>query len=678
MSINGAPPSPSDDTSPSKAKCSIGSLAAALFKAKLNISKQKSKPKSEPEPEPKQFEMKSNCSAASTSNTGQTATSNHDRGGAPSLYKLIHQDLIFMEEFTARLNEQINLAHDKLEELKTIGSSSGTELDGLRKLKADVARLKSQIPSRFKIPDFDSSRHRNSWPDINRTTGNEMLHLYWRPEFDNSGEPEDVQRALDRLPYTVRRCLFCFLIFSPMTIIKRRFLTYWWIANGLVSWHAKQNNIEGKSSEDIGNEIFDVLIAQCFIKPVFQKRSLVPDSCQMSDSVHAALTIAANVYLRTFYVLGQNNQSRRLDRYLHVINIGEAIIGDGLDPFEKMRNTTIVYLGRWQSSATHHIEVADTKILHRLKNMIRLEFLSLRGISLITELPSLISEFTRLKILDLKACHNLEVIPDGIGLLQQLTHLDMSECYFLEYMPKSLANLSQLEVLKGFLIQDSKYDRQSCTLDDLSGMQKLRKLNIYTSVEEFPTERHLSAFRKFEALQKLTISWGGCSSQSAHEQTKDDVIQSLATDNEHLVLSKNAKSKAETTSNSDDSMESVGSNQLSDNQLSESPAALPSTLKKLDLQCFRGTSPPNWLSPANLYQLNKLYIRGGQLCNLGQFNQWTVQILYLKYLSELEMNWEELRTLFPKLVYLVHEECPKLTNFPESAQVYLEPKREQI
>ncbi|XP_058198533.1 disease resistance RPP13-like protein 4 [Rhododendron vialii] len=540
MSINEAPPSQSDDstpsinsTSPSKAKCSIGSLAA-LFKAKLNISKHKSKP------EPKRFEL-SNRNAASSSAT--TAANNHDHGGAPALYKLIHQDLSSMEEFIARLNEQINHAHYKLKELKTIGStSSRTELDELRKLKMVVARLKSQIPSRLKIPSYDSNRR--TWPDINKT-GDEMIHLYWRPEFGSSSEPEDLQRALDGLPYMVKRYLFCFLIFPPMTIIKRTFLRYWWIANRLVGWHAKRNNIAGKSGEDIGNEIFDMLIAECFIKPVFQKRGLVPDSCQMSHSVHSALTIAANVYLRTFYVLGRNNQTIRLDRYLRVINIGEAIIDGGPQLFEKMRNITIVYLGRRQSLATHHIEVADTKILHGLKNPSQLEFLSLRGISLITELPSFISELTHLKILDLQACHNLELIPDGIGLLQQLTQLDMSECYFLEYMPKSLAHLSQLEVLKGFLIQDSKYDKQSCTLGDLSGLQKLRKLNIYTSVEDFPTERDLNDFQKFEALQKLTISWGGCSSQSAHMQTQDDVMQSLAVDNEDLGIKKQAKSEAE-------------------------------------------------------------------------------------------------------------------------------------
>lgn len=128
-------------------------------------------------------------------------------------------------------------------------------------------------------------------------------------------------------------------------------------------------------------------------------------------------------------------------------HVSEAIIDGGPGIFEKMKDIQSLYLGRWRSSTTHHIEVADAKFLHGLKKLNRLKFLSLRGISLITELPSFISNLNDLKILDLKAPHNLEVIPDQISLFKSLTHLDMSECYFVEYMPKGLAQLSNLEVL---------------------------------------------------------------------------------------------------------------------------------------------------------------------------------------------------------------------------------------
>ncbi|KAL7164154.1 hypothetical protein ACSBR2_040129 [Camellia fascicularis] len=190
-----------------------------------------------------------------------------------------------------------------------------------------------------------------------------------------------------------------------------------------------------------------------------------------------------------------------------IVNVDAAII-DGRHEiiFKRETNLNVLYLGRWQNLVTHHIEVSDIKILNVLKNMKQLRFLSLRGISLITELPRFISQLTHLEILDLKACHNLEVVPDWIGLLENLTHLDMSECYLLDHMRKGLGALSNLQVLKGFIIGDSK-DKKSCTINDLTKLPMLRKLSISTSMKEFPTDLQLHHLQRLKSLQKLKISW---------------------------------------------------------------------------------------------------------------------------------------------------------------------------
>ncbi|XP_028113461.1 disease resistance RPP13-like protein 4 [Camellia sinensis] len=154
------------------------------------------------------------------------------------------------------------------------------------------------------------------------------------------------------------------------------------------------------------------------------------------------------------------------------LKFGEAIVDMRFERFFNHDYFRVVYLGRWQNSITHHIEVTYLKILNGLKNMKQLRFLSLRGISLITELPQFISQLTNLVILDLKACHNLEVVPDWIGLLKSLTHLDISECYLLDHMPKGLGELSELQVLKGFISGDSQ-DKKSCTINDLTKLPKL-------------------------------------------------------------------------------------------------------------------------------------------------------------------------------------------------------------
>ena len=140
--------------------------------------------------------------------------------------------------------------------------------------------------------------------------------------------------------------------------------------------------------------------------------------------------------------------------------------------------------------------------------MKQLRVLSLRGISLITELPQFISQLTGLKTLDLKSCHNLEVVPDWIGLLENLTYFDISGCYLLDHMPKGLGALSNLEVLKGFIIRDSK-DEKSCTINNLTKLSNLRKLSISVSMKEFPTDLQLHHLQRLCHLEKLKISWSG-------------------------------------------------------------------------------------------------------------------------------------------------------------------------
>ncbi|KAL7213228.1 hypothetical protein ACSBR2_015853 [Camellia fascicularis] len=299
-----------------------------------------------------------------------------------------------------------------------------------------------------------------------------------------------------------------------------------------------------------------------------------------------------------------------------------------------MNHFKILYLGRWQRSVTHHIEVANTKILHGLKNMNQLRFLSLHGISLIAELPQFISRLTSLKILDLKACYNLDVVPDGIGFLKNLTHLDMSECYLLEHMPTGIGSLSQLQVLKGFIIGHST-DRKSCTIDDLTKLTKLRKLSICISTTGFSTSKQLD-LEKLETLQKLKISWPGYNLQGE----TDDTPQSKP----HVRLTR-----------------SLAFNKRSSSEL---VMELPFSLQKLELDCIAQTLALSWPVLANLKNLKKLYIRGGLVCYAGPIVAITVEILRLKYLSEFEMYWRDFRILFPNLIYLEKVECPRLTNFP--------------
>ncbi|KAM3732078.1 hypothetical protein ACB098_11G033600 [Castanea mollissima] len=105
---------------------------------------------------------------------------------------------------------------------------------------------------------------------------------------------------------------------------------------------------------------------------------------------------------------------------------------------------------------------------------------------------------------------------------------------------------------------------------------------------------------------------------------------------------------------------------------------LPTKLEKLELQCFPHTGTPSWLIPGKLRSLKKLYIRGGKLNNLRQIqdgnDKWTVEILRLKYLDEFNMDWNELQTSFPKLIFLETVGCDNLSSCPcDEFGVWLKP-----
>ncbi|KAI7993689.1 Disease resistance RPP13-like protein 4 [Camellia lanceoleosa] len=590
-----------------------------------------------------------------------TSTNNNDdyQVADPDLTNMIGRDLNFMKQtmteiqkFVDHMNVQINQACEKFEELKT--REGGSDTNELDQLKMSVKKLKSQIPSKLKIRyDDDSKPHRKPWFDgsINSSSSNYQvdgnkagyLHsLYNQPKFDHTTARGDIGESFWSLPPKLQDFLQFFRIFPEMASIKKRFMIYLWIGGGFLSptksmdQNTEEEIVLGKTPEDFVNEILDELTAKGFIEPIYKNCGLVVDSYRVPPYIRSALTYTSNRFNPNVEIF--HGYIRFRNRCM--VNVDTAII-DGRYEFIFKSGTDfkVVYLGRWQNLVYHHIEIPDIKILNFLKNMKQLGFLSLRGISLITELPRFISRLTNLKILDLKACHNLEVVPDWIGLLKNLTHLDISECYLLDHMPKGLGALSNLQVLKGFIIEDSN-DKKSCTINDLTKLSKLRKLSIFTSMKEFPTYLQLHHLQGLKSLQKLKISWSGCilqgktddSPKQAQLFSKQTTLTRLFIEQRDLKLPLSLE--------------------------------LPSSLQKLELEGFPEIDTPGWLWSSNLKNLKKLYIRGGLLCNLDKIVATTVEMLQLKYLNNLEMPWKDIMMLFPNLIYLEKVECPGLNSFP--------------
>lgn len=616
---------------------------------------------------------------------GSTITSAKDE-----LRKLIDADIKYIEKETNKLDKykdevflQVSEAKQRLDDLCNNDQGTKKEFDDLRNV---VTKLKLQIPLKHKDDAEEkdprkSQQARMSSRIIADAVKKQMPQLYKNSLFENCVEVKDFEALFDGLTVEKKLCLLCFAVFPEKAIIKKRLMVHWWIAEGFVPPRdvgTRQEGANERTAEEFADEYFEELTRLGFIEPVNIKRSLYVGCYKVHPFVRLALIMMAEKAkflnfdkegnptedssgtlqaclmgrgLLDYQELQNEHASRDLEKLHAVFNVNEAILDFKPEWFSMMKNLNVLHLGSWKVSPTDHIEVEESNFLNELSSLEYLKFISLQGVSRIMELPESISNLSNLIILDLRACHSLESIPEGVRHMKSLTYLDISECYLLEHMPKGISMLSNLRVLKGFVVraeQGRGRDKSTCTLKDLAQLKKLIKLSIYTGLGGFPTPEDIKDLQKIQALKKLTMAWGGT---SLHAESNQKIERPKPQDAR--------KSKKETPAEGEPS--SVQLNNL----------------EKLDLKSFPRTATPGWLTPSSLKSLKKLYIRGGKFSDLGQYqylyqkgpneppkNKWNVEILRLKYLSEIKTDWRELQDLFPNLIYLEKVNCPKLSFFP--------------
>ncbi|CAK9311136.1 unnamed protein product [Citrullus colocynthis] len=550
----------------------------------------------------------------------------------------------------------------------------------------DMRTLKFRIPSYRKLTLAKTTAHFGDRGSDTRKPNEffRLPNLYADKIFDESPAFKEIQKVYNEFRDVIyKQCFLYFAVFPENVVLKKRFLTYWWIGEGLLD----VSGIGDSNPEDEAGEILQTFVEKGLIVPVKEEQKKVKKKFRMPTLVRsAAIKLAIeNGFLN--YDEGDNPVGKSCDRIFLVKgggfrppeaptkdhNLEEKMetIFNVSQPFPdfalewlakkgdvdmrttkvvewllKLRNLNVLYLGRWQSEADeeeHVIEVENLEFLEGFKKMKKLRLLSLQGIFWINKLPNSINTLCDLKVLDLKCCYNLEELPGGIGSLKSLTHLDVTGCYMLNGMPKSISKLTQLRVLKGFVTGKSSFM-------NLRGLKKLRKLSINTSSQDFPKETDLLVLQDLGEhgdLRNLSIMWAAqqLTSNEPPETVTGKIIRNLSKQFSRVTVPPNDKT-----------------------------LELPKKLEKLELECLREKELPNWLNPDNLKNLKKLYIRGGSLEKLGDKKWEAAEIVRLKYMTELRTEWRELQNSFPKLSYLQKVKCPRVTFCPCDANgVWIKP-----
>ncbi|KAJ3705240.1 hypothetical protein LUZ61_008945 [Rhynchospora tenuis] len=487
----------------------------------------------------------------------------------------------------------------------------------------------------------------------------------------------------------LRNCLYSLGIFPENTELKKRLVVYWWISLGLIPLGENRS----RTAEQLGEIFFSDLVDKGVLIPVIRKHNQEVDRFTIKHIIHRQLISACK---KKELINDKTNEEGTWRTYggdgsnfKALLNLNQRYL-NSKDIIDN-NNMHVVQLGRWcyietnvhsleQTNLIDHIEVDETEFLGKMGENV--SYLSLRGISRIEELHESIGKLENLMILDLRACHNLEKLPQKPSSklkpkfirwalpqeswFKKLTHLDISECYLLDHMPKWVCELFNLEVLKGFVVRSGGDKSQSCRLQDLSKLKKIRKLSIRIATSSLITE-DFSGLKQLDSLLVLTISWGESGKAEANgvnkkpeksrgvEGNKEPVKVEASTGNK-------ASGKAEASRSNKDSEKAVTTK--SENK--KPTYYFPKNLEKLDIRCYPEAEIAKLKPAAELKSLKRLYIRGGMLEEITNTANWQVETLRLRFLKNLKIDWNDLGVLFKNLKCVEYVDCPTLLNFPKN------------
>ncbi|KAM3245611.1 hypothetical protein ACQJBY_056755 [Aegilops geniculata] len=560
---------------------------------------------------------------------GGTSNSESESG---ALLEKIEQEMAQMRNIVGRIDDtekEIRYSFDPVERhindaLRDAGQVKRIH-PKLRAVDAEMKAIRVKMRQAYNIAsDWQQEREDGRAPSSALASASSLkikgTHEIWK-----SPQMRHIRLAVGGLEERLRGCLLCLVAFPEdeegATGIKKGTLIHWWIGEGFVE-SSEEGNIRFKELLDKGfitplPKVHCHEIHRCKLLPWL--RVLLQDIARCNFFIDVDLNMSPRAFLSSRKTRSPLKFSPKVRT---IYNISQKYVQLGEGWFAGKKELRTLQLGQWRESTPsyqiadpnqRHVEVSGTERFEELENCSKLRYVSFRGISRIETLPRSIGKLRELVVLNLSGCHDLEKLGQGITKLDRLEYLDLSECHLLIGMPRGMWRLARLEVLKGFVIANFNC-KDPCHLDELTKLNRLRKLSITISKMAAPGADEFKKLGELKALKSLAIVWG---------------VQSSA----------------------------VGQESPSPFTIAKMDFVLPPGLENFDLRGFPQPNFEQWVRPKHV---KKLYIRGGKLSTLGDDEDWEVEVLHLRFLKDLHYDLDRLRRSFRKLTSdftLIHE-CP--------------------
>ncbi|PWA96144.1 disease resistance protein RGA3 [Artemisia annua] len=295
--------------------------------------------------------------------------------------------------------------------------------------------------------------------------------------------------SFDNLPNSmVKQCLLYCSIFEKDKVIGREELVQLWMALGLVHTDTKTN----KEMEDVGNDIFQILVSNSLFQNVKKYEYGDVYGCQMHDLVHDLLLSLSSHEISHLVV----SDDVQIPAVKHLAPQRRGYENSVFDIFkEDMKKTrslqTLFFLGGNVKSIS-------------LKYFKCLRILKLN--SYLNEVPESVGELVHLRYLDLSYT-NIRTLPKSIGKLYHLQTLKRCTSPYTSYFndlefPQETRNLISLR----HLVYDSRVQAPK----DVGILTSLRTLPSFhvgrqkgRQIEELGHLKHLSGKLRIFNLEEI-------------------------------------------------------------------------------------------------------------------------------------------------------------------------------